>query len=132
MRDIHLLAATMRLIRDGGGAAVQNPNLHGSCWLTGPVALNSQAVSDLIEDGWLKCPDGRGKVVIDAWPAFARQDEIPAMAKRLARELREIRAMAEEYAEMGRDFPLFGAGSLFNLLDGLGHLVSADGGGVRE
>lgn len=40
--------------------------------------------------------------------------------------IHELQRQAEEYAEMGRDFPLYGVGSLFETLDALERALTAN------
>jgi hypothetical protein len=41
--------------------------------------------------------------------------------------IRDLRRQAEEYAEMGRAFPLFGAGPLFEALDAISAALAPTG-----
>ena len=73
MRDRKLLAFTllaMRHLGDDGARLVEDG---GSLlnWHAGPHPLNTQAVRDLLSDGWLRPVPGRsGEVQIDAWPSL--------------------------------------------------------------
>ena len=77
MRDIALLAFTLRAMRDlGEGRARMHPDDHRRhSWFAGPQPLNAQAVQDLIADGWLRRGADAGEVRIDAWPSFATATE---------------------------------------------------------
>ena len=75
MRDFKLTVFTLRAIRilgDGAARIVQTNGTGG--WYAGPQPLNSQAVWDLVGDGWLKMVDGGKAVSLDAWPRFAGDD----------------------------------------------------------
>ena len=77
MRDLLLLAFTLlamrqlccdraHLVRDGRASPT---------WYAGWQPLNTQAVQDLLNHGWLRrAEDGRSEVRIDAWPSFATQE----------------------------------------------------------
>jgi hypothetical protein len=41
--------------------------------------------------------------------------------------IRDVRRQVEEYAEMGRDFPLLGMGPLFETLDALDRSLQSNG-----
>ncbi len=73
MRDMDMMAATMRRIlgRGGGCAHRCQARPRAFVWLAGSVALNGQAVSDLIADGWLSNPAGADHAHIVARPPFA-------------------------------------------------------------
>jgi hypothetical protein len=73
MRDVDMMAATMRRIQGrGGGFAHQLQARPGAfVWLAGSVALNGQAVSDLIADGWLFIRAGTDHAHIVARLPFA-------------------------------------------------------------
>jgi hypothetical protein len=77
MRDRRLLAftlLTMRQLGNGQARLVQDGQLFSS-WHAGPQPLNTQAVRDLLNDGWLcPVPGGSGEVRIDAWPSFANTE----------------------------------------------------------
>ena len=73
MRDVDMMAATMRRIHDSG-AALLTGFKHARdafVWLAGSAALNGQAVSDLIADGWLSNPARTDHAHIVARPPFA-------------------------------------------------------------
>ncbi len=74
MRDITLLRFTLRAMRDlrEGGARMHRDGRHQHNWFAGQQPLNTQAVQDLIDDGWLRRDANRVEVRIDAWPPFAR------------------------------------------------------------
>jgi hypothetical protein len=74
---------------------------------------------DFIADGWLRPAADGHEVRIDACPGFARRTEVTAMPSEAASLIRDLRRQAKEYAEMGRDVPLFGLGPLFETLDAL-------------
>jgi hypothetical protein len=82
MRDLVLLAATLHKIRQQGcGVARPLPDCpHGFAWYAGSSRLNGQAMSDLIEDGWLVCATGTDHAIIDAWLSFANEDAGPGHA----------------------------------------------------
>jgi hypothetical protein len=73
MRDIDTMAATMRRVHDSGAGSAHRLQAcpHAFVWLAGSAALNGQAVSDLIADGWLSSPAGTHHAYIVAWPPFA-------------------------------------------------------------
>ena len=73
MRDIDMMAATMRRIHDSGAGCVHRLQTcaHALAWLAGGAALNGQAENDLIADGWLSNPAGTDHAHIVAWPPFA-------------------------------------------------------------
>jgi hypothetical protein len=73
MRDIDMMAATMRRIHDSGAGCAHRLQAcpHAFVWLAGSAALNGQAVSDLIADGWLSSPARTDHAHIVAWPPFA-------------------------------------------------------------
>ena len=73
MRDIDMMAATMRRIHDCGAGYTRRLQAcpHAFVWLAGNAALNGQAVSDLIADGWLSSPARTDHAHIVAWPPFA-------------------------------------------------------------
>ena len=59
MRDVDMMAATMRRIQGSGGGFAHRLQTcpHAFAWLAGSAALNGQAVSDLIADGCLRHTD---------------------------------------------------------------------------
>jgi hypothetical protein len=73
MRDIDMVAATMRRIHDSGAGCAHRLQTcpHALVWLAGSAALNGQTVSDLIADGWLSNPARTDHAHIVAWPPFA-------------------------------------------------------------
>ncbi len=73
MRDIDMMAATMRRIHDSGAGCAHRLQAcpHAFVWLAGSAALNGQAVSDLIAEGWLSNPARTDHAHIVAWPPFA-------------------------------------------------------------
>jgi len=73
MRDMDMMAATMRRILGCGGGFAHRCQARSRAfvWLAGSVALNGQAVNDLIADGWLSNPAGTDHAHIVAWPLFA-------------------------------------------------------------
>src|SRR5580700_7263579 len=73
MRDIDMMAATMRRIQGRGGGFAHRLQAcpRAFVWLAGSVQLNGQAVSDLIADGWLSNPAGTDHAHIVARPPFA-------------------------------------------------------------
>lgn len=73
MRDLALLRVTLHAMRESGGGrahAVQDGRNHRA-WYAGPQPLNSQALHDLLADGWLSRSTDRSALHIDAWPSFA-------------------------------------------------------------
>jgi hypothetical protein len=73
MRDLAVLAQTIQQIRNTGlGKAyrIELP-MQRYAWQSGKTTLNTQAVVDLIADGWLSAPDGSGTIEILAMPPFA-------------------------------------------------------------
>lgn len=80
MRDLILLAATLRAIRRSGGANRAPAGQSGYAWLAGSAPLNGQAVQDLIEDGWLILEGQGTRLVVDAWPSFAGYNPAPPMS----------------------------------------------------
>jgi hypothetical protein len=81
MRDRRLLTFTlaMRQLGNDQARAVQDGRLRQS-WYAGPQPLNTQAVRDLLNDGWLRPVPGGGEVRIDAWPSFADTERPHAQA----------------------------------------------------
>ena len=73
MRDVDIMAATMRRIEGCGGGFAHRLQAcpRAFVWLAGSVPLNAQAVSDLIADGWLSNPAGTDHAHIVARPPFA-------------------------------------------------------------
>jgi hypothetical protein len=73
MRDVDMMAATMRRIHDRGAGCAHRIRARPPAfvWLARSAALNGQAVSDLIADGWLSNPAGAAHAHIVAWPPFA-------------------------------------------------------------
>jgi len=73
MRDIDMMAATMCCIHDSGAGCAYRLQTcpHAFVWLAGSAALNGQAVSDLIADGWLSNSARADHVHMVAWPPFA-------------------------------------------------------------
>ena len=76
MRDIDLLARTMRTIRDKGGGIATRQHASPACisWKAGDAVLNLQAIHDLIADGWLSANTDTRNTKIAAWPRFADQN----------------------------------------------------------
>ena len=72
MRDVDMMAATMRRIHDSGAGFAHRLQAcpHAFVWLAGSAALNGQAVSDLIADGWLTIRQTDHAHIV-AWPPFA-------------------------------------------------------------
>ncbi len=72
MRDIDLMAATMRRMHDSGvGCAYRLQTCpHAFVWLAGSAVLNGQAVSDLIADGWLSHASRTDHAHIVPWLQF--------------------------------------------------------------
>ena len=70
MRDIDMMAATMHRIHDSGAGCAHRLQTcaHALAWLAGGAALNGQAVSKLIADGWLSNPTRIDHAQIVAWP----------------------------------------------------------------
>ncbi|SPE35604.1 hypothetical protein SBBP1_870006 [Burkholderiales bacterium] len=70
MRDIDTMAAMMRRVRYSGAGSAHRlqTSTHAFAWLAGSAALNGQAVSDLIADGWLSNPTRTDHAHIVAWP----------------------------------------------------------------
>lgn len=56
MRDPELMADTLRLIRQNGGVAtmLRSSSSELRRWHAGDVRLNGQAVTDLLNDGWIE------------------------------------------------------------------------------
>ncbi len=82
MRDVSLMTFTLHAIRglgDGGARNVKGGRGEAG-WYAGPQPLNSQALWDLVGDGWLTMAANRRAVRIDAWPSFAGAD--PGMSVR--------------------------------------------------
>ena len=79
MRDINLMAATMRCTRDRGGGIAHRLRArpHAFVWSAGSSALNGQAVSYLIAASRVSNPAGTDRAHIVAWPQFA--DDISAL-----------------------------------------------------
>jgi hypothetical protein len=73
MRDVDMMAAAMRRIQGCGGGFAHRLQAcpRAFVWLAGSAALNGQAVSDLIADGWLSNPAGTDHAHIVARPPFA-------------------------------------------------------------
>jgi hypothetical protein len=73
VRDIDTMAVTMRSINGCGSGFARRLQARPRAfvWLARSVALNGQAVSDLIADGWLSNPAGTDHAHIVAWPLFA-------------------------------------------------------------
>jgi hypothetical protein len=76
MRDIALMTFTLNAIRmfGGGSAHVVRGSKREAGWYAGPQPLNSQALWDLVGNGWLTMGSDRHAVRIDAWPSFAGTD----------------------------------------------------------
>jgi len=129
MRDLALLRFTLEAIREFGdsGACVLPAGREHHGWYAGAQPLNGQAVQGLIADRWLRQSADSHEDRIDAWPGFARRTEMTAMPSEAASLIRDLRRQAEEYAEMGRDFPLFGIGTLFETLDALDRSLQSNG-----
>ena len=73
MRDLKLLAVTLLAIRELGadGARFVRDGRASPTWYAGSQPLNTQAVQDLLNDGWLRPAEGgRSDVRIEAWPSF--------------------------------------------------------------
>ena len=80
MRDRRLLAFTLLAMRQLGddGARLIDDQRSGLSWHAGPQPLNTQAVRDLLNDGWLRLlAGGSGEVRIDAWPSFVSTELQP-------------------------------------------------------
>ena len=76
MRDVSLMTFTLHAIRglgDGGARNVKGGRGEAG-WYAGPQPLNSQALWDLVGDGWLTMAADRRAARIDAWPSFAGAD----------------------------------------------------------
>ncbi len=82
MRDISLMTFTLHAIKRLGDGAARIVTGGGgeTGWYAGPQPLNSQALWDLVGDGWLTMAADRRAVRIDAWPGFAGAD--PGMPAR--------------------------------------------------
>ena len=86
MRDPDLLCFTLRAIRDLGdnsARVVQDDAGRGLFWYAGPQPLNSQALQDLVGDGWLRLSADKREVHVAAWPSFATTTPLHAPHKRL-------------------------------------------------
>jgi hypothetical protein len=72
MRDVDMMAVTMRRIRGCGGGFAHRLQAcpRAFVWLAGCAPLNGQAVSDLIADGWLSNSAGTDHAHVVAWPLF--------------------------------------------------------------
>lgn len=73
MRDLALLIRTLHAMRDDGAGWARRLRISPRrfAWFAGQVALDGQAMHDLMDDGWLNHTPETDHAHIAEWPAFA-------------------------------------------------------------